>query len=155
MKYSFELIMFVLLTGLFSASLNSSFGQESEKKVELLSSKIKEGEYSTKFIGQVKNNVSDNVKFVKVIATFYDGTGDMIGSVYAYTQPRDLQPNMKAPFEMYLDDDVGSQAESYDVTLTWQLPGNTNQYSNVFESSSPSELQAEKNNTDVEQFVHR
>lgn len=57
MKYSFELIMFVLLTGIFSASLNSSFGQESEKKVELLSSKIKEGEYSTKFIGQVKNNV--------------------------------------------------------------------------------------------------
>ncbi|MFB5600868.1 MAG: FxLYD domain-containing protein [Nitrososphaeraceae archaeon] len=147
-KSSFELMMFVLLTGIFSASLNSSFGQEPEKKVELLSSKIKEGDYSTKFIGQVKNNLQDKVEFVKVIATFYDEAGDMIGSDYTYTEPSDLQPNMKAPFEMFLDDDVGSQAQSYDITLTWQLPGNTDEYTNVIEASPQSQLQSDESNTD-------
>ena len=111
MRILFPIMVLSILmvsVGIFSTSMNFVYSQTTteEKKVELLTSKIKEGEYSTKFIGQVQNMLTENVEFVKIIATFYDQSGNMIGSKSTYAEPYDLQPKMKAPFEMYLDDDV-------------------------------------------------
>ena len=111
----------------FSASRNSisvnNQNTTEEKKVELLSHKVKSGEYSDRFIGQVQNMVDKNVESVEFIATFYDDTGEIIGSKSTYTQPSDLKPTMKAPFEISLDNDIANDIGSYDVTITWRHPG--------------------------------
>jgi hypothetical protein len=137
-------ILIIILVSVFSASINFVYGQETtitEKKVELLSHKVKSGEYSDRFIGQVQNMIDKNVEFVEIIATFYDDTGEMIGSKTTYTQPSDLKPSMKAPFEMYLDEDIANYIGSYDVTITWQHPGETEEYSNIYELSQQQQLQ--------------
>ena len=73
-------IMLVLVN--FSASQNSItiYGQTTteEKKVELLSHKVKSGEYTDRFIGQVQNMIDKNVEYVEIIATFHDDTAMMI-----------------------------------------------------------------------------
>ena len=89
-----------------------------DKTVELLSPKVKSGEYSDKLIEQVHNNIDKNVEYVQIIATFYDQNEGMFGSKSTYAQPSDLKQNMKAPLEMFLDDDVANELSAYDVTLT-------------------------------------
>ena len=78
-----------------SASRNSisiySQNTTEEKKVELLSSKLKSGEYSDRFIGQVQNMIDKTVESVEIIATFYDNTGEIIGSKSTYTQPHNIR----------------------------------------------------------------
>ena len=41
----------------------------------------------------------------------------------SYAEPSDLKPNMKAPFEMYLDEEIANDIGSYDVTITWRHSG--------------------------------
>ena len=73
--------MLVLANFLGSQNSISIYGQTTteEKKVELLSHKVKSGKYSDRFIGQVQNMNDKNVEYVEIIATFYDNTGEMIG----------------------------------------------------------------------------
>ena len=81
-----SIICYLLVIGIFSASQNSVYGQEYTtagveiKTVELLSHKVKSGEYSDKLIGQVHNNIDKNVEYVQIIATFYDQNEGMFGS---------------------------------------------------------------------------
>jgi len=63
-------------------------------------------------IGQIQNNVGKDVEFVQITTTFYDLVGDILATDFKYTDPADLKPNMKAPFEMYLDEDVADGYES-------------------------------------------
>ena len=44
--------------------------------------------------------VNKSLEFVTIIATFYDGSGEIIGSKSTYAAPSNLKPNMTAPFEM-------------------------------------------------------
>jgi hypothetical protein len=64
------------------------------------------GDYSDKFIGQVQNMINKNVEYVTIIAIFYYGTGEIIGSKSTYAKPITLKPNMTTPFEMFLEDDI-------------------------------------------------
>jgi hypothetical protein len=75
------------------------------------------------------------------IGTFYDNTGEIIGSKSTYTQPSDLKPTMKAPFEISLDEDIANEIGSYDVTITWRHPGESTEYSNVYELSQQIQQQ--------------
>jgi hypothetical protein len=136
----------LIVTGFFSASQNSLYGQSTtptEKNVELLSHKVKKGEYSDRLIGQVQNNIDKNVEYVQIIATFYDQNGEMIGSKSTYSEPSDLKPTMKAPFEMFLDEDIASDLSFYDITLTWRHSGETEEYSNIYELSQESQQPVE------------
>ena len=90
------------------------------------------GENSGKFIGQVSNRINDNVDFVTITGTFYDETGEMIGSKSTYTKPSHLRSNMTASFEMSFDDDISNNIASYDVTITWRYPGESKKYSNIY-----------------------
>ena len=87
--------------------------------------------------------MTKNVEYVQIIATFYYQNGGMIGSKSTYAQPSDLKQNMNAPFEMFLDDDVANELSAYDVTLTWRHPGETEEYSNIYELSQQSQQPAE------------
>jgi hypothetical protein len=129
------LIGIFLVIGIFSASQNfiySQTTQEKEKKVELLSHKVERGKYSDKFIGQVQNMINKNVAYVTIIATFYDETGEIIGSKSTYAQPSNLKSNMTARFEIFLENNISTNIASYDVTITWRYPGESEKYSNVY-----------------------
>ena len=104
---------------------NNGNGSETMGSVDLLNSKLKTGELSETLIGQVQNNLNEQVSFVKIIATFYDESGTMIGTQSAYTDPEDLSPQMKVPFEMYLEDDISS-ITSYDLIISWETESGSN-----------------------------
>lgn len=51
-------------------------------------------------VGEVKNDSPSTVEFAKVIATFYDGNNQVVGTDYAYTNPSTIQAGNTAPFEL-------------------------------------------------------
>jgi hypothetical protein len=141
MKLQLKLLIGIfIIICIFSVFQYSSYSQTSEqqeareKKVELLSHKIeKNGQNSDRFIGQVHNMINKNVEYVIIIATFYDENGKMLGGKSTYTQPSTIKPNMTASFEMSLNDNFPSDnITSYDVTISWRYPGESERYSNVY-----------------------
>jgi hypothetical protein len=55
-----------------------------------------------KINGTIKNLAGQNATYVKVIATFYDVDGKVMGVAYTYTMPSTIMPNQTAPFELEL-----------------------------------------------------
>jgi hypothetical protein len=49
-------------------------------------------------VGEVVNTTSSNITFVKVVATFYNESGTVIGTDFAYTELAIITPNNTAPF---------------------------------------------------------
>ena len=45
-----------------------------------------------KLVGEIKNKGDEEVTFVKIIGTFYDKDGIVIGTDYTYTDPTDIKP---------------------------------------------------------------
>jgi hypothetical protein len=136
MKRELKLLTSIfLVTVIFSTSQNFIYSQTTQDKenVGLLSHKVESGgEGSDKFIGQVQNMINKNVAYVTIIGTFYDASGKMIGSKSTYSEPSNLKPNMTAPFEMLLDENISKNIASYDVTITWRYPGESEKHSNVY-----------------------
>ena len=139
MRLQLKLLMSIFLAiGVFSIYHNYIYGQtvqhqEGEKKVELISHKIERGDdNSNKFIGKVQNLINKDVEYVIIIATFYDENGKIIESKSTYTQPNNIKPNMTASFEMILNGDTPNNVTSYDVTISWRFPGESERYSNVY-----------------------
>jgi hypothetical protein len=139
MKQELKLLTSIfLVTVIFSTSQNFIYSQTTQDKenVGLLSHKVESGgEGSDKFIGQVHNMINKNVAYVTIIGTFYDASGKMIGSKSTYSEPSNLKPNMTAPFEMLLDENISKNIASYDVTITWRYPGESEKHSNVYGSN--------------------
>jgi hypothetical protein len=91
--------------------------------VNLLSQRFNEDEFSSEIVGEVENNGTEAVKFVKVATTFYDGNGNIVGTENTYADPSDLSPGMKAPFKIFLtSDSVISDTETYGFTISWDNP---------------------------------
>jgi hypothetical protein len=138
MKVQLKLLIGIfLVVGIFLTFQNFTFSQnsqqqEGEKKVELLSHKVESSKNSSKFIGQVHNIINKNVEYVTIISTFYDENGEIIGSKSTYTKPNTIKPNMTASFEMMLNEDISRNITSYDVTITWRFPSESERYSNVY-----------------------
>ena len=135
MKLQLRLIMIILLIiGIIFSSQNSIYSQttQEEKKVELLGHEVQNNEYPNKLIGEVHNMINNNVEYVTIIVTFYDEIGEKIGSKSTYSKPSTIRSNMTAPFEMVLGDEISKNVASYDVTITWRYPGESEKYSNVY-----------------------
>ena len=139
MRLQLKFLMSIFLAiGIFSIYHNYIYGQtvqqqEGEKKVELISHKIeRDDDNSNKFIGKVQNLINKDVEYVIIIATFYDENGKIIESKSTYTQPNNIKPNMTASFEMILNGDTPNNVTSYDVTISWRFPGESERYSNVY-----------------------
>jgi hypothetical protein len=74
--------------------------------VILLSQRYNEEEFSNEIVGEVENNGTEPVEYVKVAVTFYDGS--------------DLAPGMKSPFKILISNDsVIEVIETYDFTISW------------------------------------
>jgi hypothetical protein len=55
--------------------------------VNLLSQRFNEDRYSSEIVGEVENNGTEPVEFVKVAVTFYDSTGNVVGTENTYADP--------------------------------------------------------------------
>ena len=53
-----------------------------------------------KLVGEIKNKSDEEVTFVKIVATFYDDNGIVIGTDYTYTDPTDINPGRTAPYSL-------------------------------------------------------
>lgn len=51
-------------------------------------------------VGEVINQSPFTAKFVKIIATLYNTYNQVIGTQFSYTQPSDLAPGQRAPFDI-------------------------------------------------------
>lgn len=51
-------------------------------------------------VGEVQNLGNNNIEFVKIVATFYNSAGEIIGTDFTYTELDILTPNQKSPFEV-------------------------------------------------------
>ena len=75
-------------------------------------------------VGEVLNQAPVTAKSVKIIATFYNANGQVIGTGFAYADPSDLAPNQRAPFDIIVSE--GSvpmyQMSTYGLTVDWQQP---------------------------------
>jgi len=93
-----------------------SYAQTPTHSVDLKSHKIKE---DNRLVGQVQNNVGQNVTHVEIIATFYDQNGNISDTENTYSNPHDLKPGMKSPFQMDLDENLVNDLNSYDLMVKW------------------------------------
>jgi hypothetical protein len=53
-------------------------------------------------VGEIKNNYPSAATFVKIIGTFYDINDRVVATDVTYTNPSDIAPGDKAPFELIL-----------------------------------------------------
>lgn len=66
--------------------------------------------------GTVKNLATSNATYVKVVATFYNPQGKVVGATYGYTKPSTIMPNRTELFEL----ELGQKADnfsSYSLTV--------------------------------------
>jgi hypothetical protein len=56
-------------------------------------------------VGEVQNNGTRTAKFVQVSATLYDSNNKVIGTDFSFTNPSDIEPGQKAPFEVTVGTD--------------------------------------------------
>jgi len=59
-------------------------------------------------VGEVRNNSSVPIEYVKIVATLYDVTGKVAGTDYTYTDIDVIPPGGKAPFETGTDEWAGT-----------------------------------------------
>jgi hypothetical protein len=53
--------------------------------------------------GEIQNNGTEPLDFVKVTATFYDVSNSVLGNDYTFTKPYTLEPGQSAPFRLNVD----------------------------------------------------
>ncbi len=65
-------------------------------------------------VGEVKNTGSQTANYVKLIVTYYDSGGDVVGTTFTFTDPLTLTSDQTAPFETNMDlDDTAGSISSY------------------------------------------
>ena len=88
--------------------------------VILLSQKYNEEEFSNEIVGEVENNGTEPVEYVRVAVTFYYDNGNIVGTENTYADPSDLAPGMKSPFKILISSDsVIEVIETYEFSIPW------------------------------------
>lgn len=54
-------------------------------------------------VGEVRNQGSTTVQWVKIITTFYDTQGDMTHTDFTYCMPKTLKPGQSCTFDSWMD----------------------------------------------------
>ncbi len=69
-------------------------------------------------VGEVRNDWTKPLRFVRVTATLYDKQGDVVGADSTYTDPSTISPNSKAPFKItVIDTEVVKRVDHYGLTI--------------------------------------
>jgi len=86
--------------------------------VHVLSSNAFEPYSSSLYIvGEVRNNTSSNVDFVRINATLRDSDGNVVDSDYSYSMIDKLTRGMTSPFKVWFWDPPAWS--SYELVVTW------------------------------------
>jgi hypothetical protein len=135
----------------------STTTQPAKSSLPILSSNAWTSGYGTLYtVGEVQNNTSNNIDFVKVIATYYNVAGIVTNVDYTYTEMDVLGPGQKGPFKIYADDrpyDYYTLSVDYDFTTesppsgtsiinldTWTEFGST-QFTGELQNNSGSNIE--------------
>ncbi|APH39485.1 hypothetical protein BHR79_08330 [Methanohalophilus halophilus] len=88
-------------------------------------------------VGEVRNNLDQNIEYVKIIGTFYNEYNEVIGTDYTYTDIDILKPGQKSPFELTTYPDSFIPA-SYKLQLSYSTTS-SEPYENVIIKSHTSD----------------
>lgn len=89
--------------------------------IVLLSQRYNDEQFSDQIVGEVSNNGTSPAEFVEATVSFYDGSGQIVGTESGYADPTTLQPGSRAPFTVLITSDaIENQAQTYDITLQWR-----------------------------------
>lgn len=70
-------------------------------------------------VGQVKNIGNELAESVKVIFTFYNNNGDIVGTDFTFLETDNLNPGQQAPFSGSVDKREIKGAVNYEIALAW------------------------------------
>jgi hypothetical protein len=73
-------------------------------------------------VGEVENGSPSVIRYLEVVGTFYDSANQVVATASAFTNPQDLKPGNKAPFEiLVLSASIPvRQINNYTLALTYQ-----------------------------------
>lgn len=114
-------LMLLTITLLALPLMHHGYSQTTEDSLSVVSSssfKDDLGYYHV--VGEVKNNsTADSMNYVKVVSTFYDDAGKVVGTDFTYTNVDVLRPAEKSSFEIILNDAQQSQGvSSYKLSVS-------------------------------------
>jgi len=107
------------------AQLTDNNGSNNNADVSIVSQRAYSDEYTFHIVGEVQNTGSESAEFVQIVASFYEGNGQFVGTSYTFTAPTTVSPGTKAPFDiqMLIDDKIAKESKSYQLTLSWTNEG--------------------------------
>lgn len=75
-------------------------------------------------VGEVENNSPNPVQFVRIIGTFYDSGQNVVATGSTFTDPTDVSPGEKAPFDLILTQASIplNDIDDYTLKVTWDEP---------------------------------
>jgi hypothetical protein len=107
------------------AAVTTVDGQQQQQSsnnngIPILSSSIIRTGYGSVFVvGEVRNDLPDVLKYVKIVGTFYDSGGRLIDTNFTYTDLDQLRPGEKSPFKLIItDESVLQNLNNYNLTVT-------------------------------------
>jgi len=118
------IIIIIAGIGIYQLTLPSAPTSEAPSPPQIMShNSYVTNETGSRFfvvVGEVRNNLETNIESANVTATFYDAENNVIGTRYNYLVLKILEPEQKAPFEIYLllnsPTDVPTR---YELTLSY------------------------------------
>jgi hypothetical protein len=82
--------------------------------------------------GGIENIADTTATNIRVVATFYDQQGNVVGCAYAYAEPKDLDPNQNASFDITL-----MYPSRTPYVKSYQLTAESSEYTLIPEFGTP------------------
>lgn len=67
-------------------------------------------------VGEIENIGTVRATYVKIVATCYDETGKVVDADFTFSDPMDIDPAQKAPFEILVGNERTPFVSSYELT---------------------------------------
>jgi len=135
--FSFVVILAVIIIfnqnqlgafGVFTVNENSNEESDTLAKIILTKIKYRSDRFSDDIVGQVKNVGNGTANSVQIIFTYYDKTGEVIGSDSAHVNQDTLKPGQKSPFSEMVDEETGDDMKAYEISLSWENSDGSEEY---------------------------
>jgi hypothetical protein len=112
----------------------SSFEQTTSKPVYLQISSMSAYTDSNRdlhLIGEIENSGTQIAQYVRIVATFYGGDGEVVGAAVTYSDPKDIAPLKKATF------DVSPPSGQTPLVKSYALEAQPSEYNLIPEFQNP------------------
>src|SRR5574339_611390 len=135
--FSFVVILVIIIIfnqnqlgafAVFTVNENSNEDSGAPAKIILTKIKYRSDRFSDDIVGQVKNIGNGTANSVQTIFTYYDKTGEVIGSDSAHVNQDTLKPGQKSPFSEMVDEETGDDMKAYEISLSWENSDGSEEY---------------------------